>query len=181
MKIFLKIVLVIIVIIVVFVIGAAIYFGTYMQINKKELKPNEIILEGTNGKKALVLYQKTKHDTATNITMALANSLNKLGYTVIINHPSSELKYEMKDFSVLAFGSGVYMGGVSIPLTNYMEQTDMTGKQVIVYAVGENMEETAEVDLLMSKVQGTETKTGIKVKKGQEKKIADFVTEFISE
>ena len=180
MKKLLQIVLIIIIIIAVAIIGVMVYFSSYMQINKKELKPNEVILEGTNGMKALVLYQKTKHESGTNITMALADSLNKLGYTVVINHPSTELTYQAADYDIMAFGSGVYMGGVSEPLTKYMEQTDMTGKQVIVYAVGENMEEMAEVELLKSKAQSAAKLDGIKVKKGEESKIADFVTEFIS-
>jgi len=175
----LKILLIFIGVIVVIVVGAALFFASYASLNTKELQSNEVILKGDGNKKALVLYQKSKHSTATDITMALAKALNENGYTVVINHPSSKLTYHTKDFDVLAFGSAVYMGTVSKPLQSYMEKTSFEGKKVMIYVVGSSTETNTEVDLLKGKAKGADFVDGIKVKKGQEYKIKAFVKGFL--
>lgn len=176
----LKVFLIILAVLVVVMLIAMIGFKSYLNINAKELASDEIVLQGTNGKKALVLYQKTKHDTATNITMALAEKLNSEGYTVVVNHPSSKLTYSTLDYDVFAFGSGVYMGSVSEPLKEYLETHTFDGKKVMVYAVGSALEEKAEIELLKGKVSNALQLDGIKVGKGQEDKIKEFVNTFLT-
>ena len=176
-----KIILVIVIIMVIICIAGMIFISSYSRINKKELAPKETILKGTTNKKALVLYQNTKHETGTNITMAVAKELQNLGYIVVINHPSSKLTYDVSEYDVLAFGSGVYMGTVSEPLKAYMDKTDFTGKNVIVYAIGSNTEETAEIEQLKSNVKNAAKLGGIKVKKGEESKIRDFIQQCVTQ
>lgn len=64
-----KIVLIIVLVLVILFAGAMMFFGSYIKINEKELPSNETVIEGVNGKQALVLYQDSKHDTAKNITV----------------------------------------------------------------------------------------------------------------
>lgn len=174
----LKIILIIVVIIVILFIAMIIFFSSYIRLNTEELKQNEIILKGGN-KKALVLYQKSKHKTATNITNALAEELNQNGYTVTINHPSKKLNYNINDYDILAFGSAVYIGQISKPLLNYMDKISLKNKKVIVYAIGDATDVITEVDLLKEKAKDALLLDGIKVKKGQESKIKEFVKEYL--
>ncbi len=174
-----KILKILLVVVGVILIGAVVVFSSYSKLNTQELQPNEVVLKGNDNKKALVLYQKSKHSTATNITMALAQELNRNGYTVVINHPSPKLTYKTEDFEVLAFGSAVYMGSVSKPLQEYMGKASLKGKNVLVYAVGSATEVTTEVDMLKEKSVGADIIDGIKVKKGEEDKMRAFVKKFL--
>lgn len=176
-----KIVLIIVLVLVILFAGAMMFFGSYIKINEKELPSNETVIEGVNGKKALVLYQDSKHDTAKNITMALAQELNDAGYTVVINHPSKELNYSINDYDIFAFGSAVYAGQVSEPLKNYLDNHSFEDKKVIVYAVGNMVDNLSEVDLLKSKVKNAVKVDGIKVRKGNEDKIKEFVKNFLKQ
>lgn len=176
----LKVLLIILGVLALVFIIAMLVFKSYLNLNTKELSPNEKILEGNSGKKALVLYQKSKHESATNITMALAEELNKNGYTVVINHPSSKLSYKVEDYDLLAFGSAVYMGSVSEPLKKFIEEASFNDKNVIVYTVGGSLEEKADVEGLKEKVKGAKKVDGIKVKKGEEERIKEFVRKFIN-
>ena len=112
----LKIILIIIGIIFLLFMIAMILFAGFAILNKKELNPEEVIIKSKKGKKALIMYQKSMHDTATKITMAFAKELNNNGYTVTINHPSKKINYNIEDYDILAFGSAVYMGTISEPL-----------------------------------------------------------------
>jgi len=172
----LKIILIIIAVIVILFIAMII---DILRINTKELKQKEIILKGEKNKNALVLYQKSKHKTATNITNALAEELNQNGYTVTINHPSKKLNYNINDYDILAFGSAVYMGQISKPLLKYMDKISLKNKRVIVYAIGDATDVTTEVDLLKEKAKDALLVDGIKVKTGQESKIKEFVKEYL--
>ena len=175
-----KIILIILGILAVLFIVAMLFFKSYLNLNTKELSPNEKMLNGNTDKKALVLYQKSKHDTATNITMALAEELNKNGYTVVINHPSSKLNYNVDDYDLLVFGSAVYMGTVSEPLQKYMDNVPLEGKDVIVYSVGGSLDEKQELELLKGKASRAKSVEGIKVSKGQEDVMKSFIEKCIN-
>lgn len=175
-----KIILIILGILVVLFIVAMLFFKSYLNINTKELSPMEKILNGNTDKKALVLYQKSKHDSATNITMALAEELNESGYTVVINNPSSRLNYNVDDYDLLVFGSAVYMGTVSEPLQKYMDNASLEGKDVIVYSVGGSLDEKQELELLKDKASRAKSVKGIKVSKGQEDVIRSFTKKCIN-
>ena len=175
-----KIILIILGVLVVLFIADYVFFKIYLNLNTKELSPNEKILNGNADKKALVLYQKSKHDTATNITMALAEELNENGYTVVINHPSSELNYNVEDYDLLVFGSAVYMGTVSEPLQKYIDNAPLEGKDVVVYSVGGSLDEKQELELLKDKASRAKSVKGIKVSKGQEDVMKSFIKKCIN-
>ena len=175
-----KVILIILGVLIVLFIAAMLFFKSYLNLNTKELSPNEKMLNGNTDKKALVLYQKSKHDTATNITMALAEELNQNGYTVVINHPSSELNYNVDDYDLLVFGSAVYMGTISGPLQKYMNNAPLEGKDVIVYSVGGSLYEKQELELLKGKASRAKSVKGIKVSKGQEEVIKSFIEKCIN-
>lgn len=170
--------IILIVVVLLFII-AMLLFRSFLKLNTIQLSPNEIIKKGDSDKKALVLYQKTKHDTATNITTALAEELNSNGYTVTINHPSTKLSYNLDEYDFIAFGSGVYMGTTSQPLKDYIEKHSYEGKDVMVYTVGGSLDEKSDLNNLKEIVKRARKLDGIKVKKGEEDIIKKFVKKFI--
>ena len=175
----LRIILIILAIIFMFFVIAILVFASFVKLNKRELKQKEIILNSNKNKKALVLYQKSKHKTATEINMALAKELNDNGYTVTINHPSSKLNYNIEEYDILAFGSAVYMGLISEPLMNYMRQISYKNKNVILYLVGMATDVDTEKKLLEEIVHDAKKVKSIKVKKGEEAKIKNFAKDFL--
>jgi len=175
----LKIILIILAILFLLFVIAMLTFASFAMLNKKELKQKEVILTSNKNKKALILYQKSKHKTATEITMALAKELNNNGYTVTINHPSKKLNYNIEDYDILAFGSTVYMGLISEPLMNYMRQISYKNKSVILYLVGMATDVDTERKVLEELVHDAKQVKSIKVKKGEELKIGNFVKDFI--
>lgn len=167
------------VIFIIFSLGM-LFFATYVIINKKELKSKEIIIKGNNKKNALILYQKSRHKTATNITMGIVKFLNSKGYNVTVNHPSSINKYNIEEYEIVFLGSAVYMGTVSEPLIKYIESNKFSGKKVIIYLIGLVTEKNTEIELLKNKINGACLVEGIKVKKGEEAKIEDLIEKVLS-
>lgn len=175
----LKIILIIIGIIFLLFMIAMIFFVSFAMLNKKELKPKELILESKKGKKALILYQKSRHNTATEITMSFAKELNNNGYSVTINHPSKKINYNIEDFDILAFGSAVYMGTISEPLVRYTEKISFKNKNVILYLVGMAPDVDVEIKKLRETISDAKSIDIIKVKKGEDDKINEFVKKFL--
>lgn len=175
----LKIILIIIGVLFLLFIIAMLFFASFVLLNKKESKSKEIIIKSNQNKKVLILYQKSRHKTATNLTMALAKELNNNGYTVTINHPSSKLNYNIEEYDVVAFGSTVYMGTISQPLMNYMRQLSYKNRNVILYLVGLATEVDVEIKQLEEIVKDAKIIKSIKVKKGEETKLENFAKDFL--
>lgn len=167
------------IIFMIFLLGM-LFFASYVILNKRELKSKEIIIKGNNKKNALILYQKSRHKTSTNITMQIVKFLNSKGYDVTVNHPSSNIKYNIDEFEIILLGSAVYMGMVSEPLIKYIESNSFANKKVIIYLVGLATEINTELEQLKSKINGASLVEGIKVKKGEEDKIVNIIETILS-
>ncbi len=90
-------------------IGLKIYRFFQMKELDKYWGNKEYILEGGE-KKALVLYQPSKHNTADKLNRLLAETLQKQGYEVTVNYLCRGERYFLEEYEVISLGSPVYMG-----------------------------------------------------------------------
>ncbi len=178
MKIFLIIVGVILGIIIIGVV----IMRMLMNVNFKVLKPDEkIIANGDENKKALILYQRTRHNSATDITMALADKLHELGYRVTVNYPSAYINYDLSDYDMLAFGSGAYAGSVANVLKAYMQNVDFTGQKVLLYSIGVDRQNAPELENLRTLAGAADVIESIKLAPGETEKIAEFAQNYVTQ
>lgn len=168
------------ILIVVLIVTAMIVFSIVNKANNKVYEPKEVVYKGHLDKKALILYQPSKGDTTENITKVVAKELNALGYIVVVNYPSENLTYNLNDYDVIAFGSPVYMGQTSKPLSQYIKDNKFTEKKVLIYLTGSSIEEMAELNKVEENLQKGNNVYKIKVSKDQEEKIKEFVTSSVS-
>lgn len=117
-------------------------------------KPNEVVLEGDKNKKALIIYQQSADESTYLATMILADKLNEEKYTVVINYPSKKIDYNIDDFDVVALGSPVYAGKVSKALLSYIEITDFSNKNVLVFLTGKKEDKSKSFNLIKDKIKG---------------------------
>lgn len=116
----------------------------------KEYTMEDIVL-GKGEKTALLIYEPSKHDTAKEVSMSVAQIMADHGYTVTINCPSSKLRYNWKAYDVIAFGSPIYGGKVSPVLKDYVERNPVENKKILIYSMGLlSTENTAEIDEMSS-------------------------------
>ncbi len=143
-------------------------------------KPNEIKV-GNGKKSALIIYQPTKHDTATKLTKAVADCLAENGYTVTINYPSNEINYILSEYDLIIFGSGVYLGNFSPVLSDYILRNRFRNKKVLIYTVGLKTDDLTDLNELRVMLDDANEVHGIKVSKGQEDKLKEFVVNSIND
>ncbi len=135
---------------------------------------------GEGAKKALIIYQPSKNNVATNLTKVIADCLAQYGYTVTINYPSDELNYILSEYDLLIFGSAVYIGRFSPILGSYMLKNRFKNKKVIVYTVAPNVNEVTDLNDLKVLVDSLNEVHAIKIYKGQDERLKKFVKEIIS-
>jgi len=101
----------------------------------------------TSAKKALVVYQPARSKEFAKIANQLAKGLNESGYEVTISYPGKHLSSDVNEYSILAFGSPIYMGKPSTALTDYMKEIkNISNKKVIVFSIG-SLEATPESEI----------------------------------
>lgn len=166
---------------VIFIIFlGSIWLKRGLSVLNKTHTPNEVKL-GSGEKTAIIIYQPTKHNTAYNITMAIANTLVKNGYTVTINYPSNDINYNLSQYDLIIFGSSVYVGKPSPVLGNYILRNKFRGKKVLIYTVGSLINDDSDLKELKVLLDGVNDVKAIKVKKGQENIIEQFVEKIIKD
>ena len=135
---------------------------------------------GEGAKKALIIYQPSKNNVATNLTKVIADCLAQYGYTVTINYPSDELNYILSEYDLLIFGSAVYIGRFSPILGSYMLKNRFKNKKVIVYTVAPNVNDVTDLNDLKVLVDSLNEVRAIKIYKDQDERLKKFVKEIIS-
>ena len=131
---------------------------------KAIVNPKEVV-KGNGDKKALLLYQPSRHSTAKNVTEKIADVLVEKGYKVIINHPSEKIDYDLEEFEFLGFGSPIYVGRYSTELKKYLQTHEFRNKKVLVYAIGSRIDETEEIDSMYELINRSNETFKIKVSK----------------
>ena len=165
------------------VIGAIIViFGIAVLVMKQFMKklmaeraPEERRYPSEGGKKALLLYQPTRHDTADRYAEQIAEGLNARGYDVTVNYAAASLGYDPKDYELLIFGTGAYMGMAAFPVRRYLREHPFERRQVVLFSVGSNLQADPEIEQLRAELAHGNLVYRIKVSRGQEDVMADFL------
>lgn len=156
----------------------SIWLKNRLKVLRTAHEPNEIKV-GNGEKSAIIIYQPTKHDAATKLTKAVADCLAENGYSVTINYPSNEINYILTEYDLIVFGSGVYLGNFSPVLSDYILHNKIKNKKVLIYTVGMKTDDLTDLNELRVMLDDANEVHGIKVSKGQEDKLKEFVVNSI--
>lgn len=132
---------------------------------------------GQGNRKALLLYQPSNAKRNVPQAEALAARLAEMGYAVTVNCPSEDLPYSPGDYDLLVFGSPVYLGEVARPLRRYLETHPFTGKRVLLYVDGLDLEHAPELETLKGLVPAGNELHAIKVPPRDQEKLLAFASE----
>ena len=180
MKKAIKMILIILATIVVLISCAVVWFYTLANSLSKEHKPAEVII-GSGEKSALVIYEPSMLSTTKDISMTIAEALAEEGFTVTLNLPSPQLDYKLADYDFIAFGSPVYAGRISSALKSYVEKNPVENKHILVYVTGGLVDDTKELEEMVSWVNPNNTVRSIKVNKGGMERLSEFVKEGLAQ
>lgn len=138
----------------------------YVKGNSKAYGDHKEILNSDTGssKKALVVYQPSRGKVTTEIAEKIAKGINDSGYEVTVNYPGEHLPKDISQYSIVVFGSPVYVGETSSTLAEYMNSIKDLSKQKILLFVTGGQLSNGEVDKLeeqLGNVKATE-KIGFK-------------------
>ena len=128
-----------------------------------------------DGKRALLLYQPTRHGTADGFADLIARGLNARGYDVTVDTVGAVRGENPEDFELLIFGTGAYFGLAGFPVLRYLREHPFSRKQVVLFSVGSNLGADPEIDQMRAELAPVNLVYRIKVSRGQEEVLRDFV------
>lgn len=137
-------------------------------------EPDERRYEGGD-KRALLLYQPTRHDTATQYAEQIAEGLHARGYDVTVNYASPALEYNLLDYELMVFGTGAYLNTAAVPVRRFLRDHPFARKQVILFSVGGNLNQDGEITQMEQYIGPENIVYKIKVSRDQEDVMADFL------
>lgn len=131
----------------IFVLGMGF---VYWEVSANNVKHSSNLVkvkaDNSNGKKALLIYQPGRTSYCKNIADNIAKGITKEGYDVDINYPGTFLSTDLKEYSIVVFGSAVYMGAYSKILGDYIKSIKNFGHAKIgIYTAG-GLEEAPELE-----------------------------------
>ncbi len=113
----------------------------------------QTVLEGKNGKKALVVYQPSLSKVSNTIGESVAKGLNEAGYTVTVSYPGEHLSGDVSAYDVIAMGSTVFAAQPSKLILEYAAKMEQAaGKKVLLYSMG-GAAEMPELDTIASNIK----------------------------
>ncbi|QAA32113.1 flavodoxin family protein [Clostridium manihotivorum] len=151
---------------------AVVFCSWYTRSNTKDYGDNRRVLNITNGnsKEALIVYQPSRGGKTDKVAENLAKGIHDAGYEVTLDNPGKHLKTDLSEYSIVVFGSPVYMGQISPVLTQYMNSVkSLTNAKILLFATGGQLN-NGELDTLeqqLGSVKATE-KIGFKSGKADE-------------
>ena len=163
-KLWVKLLIVLLIVIGVIAISVGGWLASATGALSKKYTPDEVIV-GNGTKNALIIYQPSRNDTTSNVTLELAQQLANRDYTVTINYPSPVLDYDIDMYDVIAFGTPVYMGKVSSVLESYVKSLSLGEKSIVLYSTGMNLEVTTELSAMAEWINGDTSINAIKLGK----------------
>ena len=177
MELLLNILFVILSLLAVAAVGIMIFFKLTISLRDSRRRWSEKQL-GQGERKALLLYQPSNARRNVPQAEALAARLAEMGYAVTVNHPSEDLPYAPGDYDLLVFGSPVYMGETARPLRRYLETHPFTGKRVLLYVDGLDLEHAPELETLKGLVPAGNELHTVKVAPRDREGLLAFAAEY---
>lgn len=136
--------------------------------NSKCYDDNKKILTSDTGKgkKALVVYQPSRGKLTENIAEKIAKGINDSGYDVTINYPGDYVSKDISEYSIVVFGSPVYVGQTSSTLADYMNSIqDISNQKVLLFVTGGQLNH-GELDKLEEQLKGKKATEKLELKTG---------------
>lgn len=127
---------------VILFISVILIFFWYTKANSKYCGDNQKILKSdkVNAKKALVVYQPSRSKLTTKVAESIAKGINDEGYEVTINYPGKHMPKDISKYSIVVFGSPVYMGQTSSTLSDYIKSIeDFSNCKILLFATGRQL------------------------------------------
>lgn len=180
MKIVKFILLVIGILFILMIIGVVLMGVLFIGNNNKEQTNQETVITGGE-KNALLLFQNSRGGLTKKAADKVAENLKNEGYTVVMNHPRSDLTYDLNQYEAIVLMTPVYAGQIAKPLTEYADDHDFAGRKVCVIVTGSAMEETTELDGLKDHIQNAEVLYGKKIKSADNEEVSTVVKEFLAQ
>ncbi|HIE5420304.1 flavodoxin domain-containing protein [Clostridium botulinum] len=108
---------------IVLLILVMLLFSWFIKGNSKDYGENSKVLKSdkVSNKKALVVYQPSKSKLTEKIAEQIAQGIQDEGYEVTINYPGKHMIEDISQYSIIVFGSPVYVGETSSTLADYMK------------------------------------------------------------
>ena len=164
-------------------IDVLLYLKSFQSLLKHPQKPDEKIIHAKqkngasikNPKKALLLYQESKHGSAGKMAKIIAEDICAHGYDVTINHPSDKLDYDPTYYDLLVFGSPAYLGSSSPLLTNFIKANPFTHKTVLIFITGLTPEDIREIEQIRTVIPKHNRILSIKIHKNDQDKLGKFL------
>jgi len=143
-------------------------FAWFAKGNSKDYGDKGKILkvDKVNGKKALVVYQPSRSKLTNKIAEQIAKGMNDAGYEVTINCPGKHMDKDISKYSVVVFGSPVYMGQTSSVLIDYMKSIkDFSNQKILLFATGGQLN-NGELDRMEQQLVSKKASEKIEFKNG---------------
>ncbi len=159
-------------------IVAVAFCSWYTGSNTKDYGDNQRILGITNGngKAALIIYQPSRGGKTDKVAENLAKGIHDAGYEVTLDNPGKHLKTDLSGYSIVVFGSPVYMGQVSPVLTQYMNSVkSLTNSKILLFATGGQLN-NGELDTLERQLGSVKATEKIGFKSGKEDEALAYKT-----
>ena len=119
--------------------AAMLVFVWFTKGNSKDYGDHSKILKSNspNSKKALVIYQPSRGGLTQKIGSEIAKGIYSEGYEVTINYPGKHLSTDISKYSIIVYGSPVYIGQTSATLADYMKSVkNYTNTKIFIFATG---------------------------------------------
>ncbi|ACQ52809.1 flavodoxin [Clostridium botulinum] len=151
---------------IMLLISVMLLFSWFVKGNSKDYGENSKVLKSdkVSNKKALVVYQPSKSKLTKKIAKQIAQGIKDEGYEVTINYPGKHMTEDISQYSIIVFGSPVYVGETSSTLVDYMKSIkDFSNKKILLFVTGAQLEnnELDKMEKNLGKIKATE-KVGFK-------------------
>lgn len=128
-----------------------------MKAVNRQRASNEKLLQSknTNPKKALIVFQPSLSNVTTVMANSIAKGLNDGGYEVTLNYPGSYLSTDVSKYSLVIFGSPVYVGKPLTIVTDFMSKIkSFSNTKVVVFSTGGTIKDKPELDIMEKSLNG---------------------------
>ncbi|EKX79494.1 flavodoxin [Clostridium botulinum] len=128
---------------IVLLISVMLLFSWFVKGNSKDYGENSKVLKSdkVSNKKALVVYQPSKSKLTEKIAKQIAQGIKDEDYEVTINYPGKHMIEDISQYSIIVFGSPVYVGETSSTLADYMKSIkDFSNKKILLFVTGAQLE-----------------------------------------
>ncbi|MDD3225654.1 MAG: flavodoxin [Clostridium sp.] len=158
----LKKVIITILILLVFIIVCMIIVMKSLN-NQKTSKERVLPSKNVDSKKALIIFQPSLSDVTSVMANSISQGLNHGGYEVTLNYPCSNLSTDLSQYSLMIFGSPVYVGKPLTIVTDYMSKIkDPSSKKIILFSTGGDAANKEELNVMENSLNGVKAYKKIK-------------------